>query len=320
MNNQMKRILITGAFGQIGTELGSYLRNMYGSENVVLTDIRLPGEGKAEFGITEHLDVTDRQSMERLVDTYRIDTIYHMAALLSGSGEKNPNLCWNVNVGGLKNVLDIALEKKLRRVFVPSSIAVFGPDTPKDNTPQDTLLCPTTMYGVTKVSGELLGEYYVRKYGLDVRGIRYPGIISSEVLPSGGTTDYAVEIFYDAIKTGSYTCFLKEHTALPMMYLPDAIKGTVDLMQADVNRLKHHCNFNLAALSFSPSHLAAEISKHIPGFRILYEPDYRQRIAESWPRSIDDSAARQEWGWSPAYDLEQMSADMIGRLRAKIHR
>lgn len=312
----MKRILITGAFGQIGTELSTCLQERNGYENVVLTDIRLP-ENKGQ-SIVEELDVTDKERLNHLVTRYKIDTIYHMAALLSGSGEKNPDLCWNVNVNGLKNVLDIAVKKKLTRVFVPSSIAVFGPDTPKDNTPQDTVLCPTTMYGVTKVSGELMCEYYVRKYGLDVRGIRYPGIISSEVLPSGGTTDYAVEIFYDALKNGSYTCFLKPGTVLPMMYLPDAIKGTVDLMNADFARLKHHANFNLAAFSFAPEELAAEIQKFIPSFRVSYQPDYRQAIAESWPRSIDDSAAQKEWNWNPDFDLAKMTDDMIQRLKEKL--
>jgi nucleoside-diphosphate-sugar epimerase len=312
----MNKILITGAFGQIGTELGAYLQKTKGRDNVVLTDIRLPQE--TDPGITEALDVTDKPALARLVDEYKIDTVYHMAALLSGSGEKNPDLCWNVNVNGLKNVLDVAREKHLLRVFVPSSIAVFGPDTPKDNTPQDTILNPSTMYGVTKVSGELMSEYYVQKYGLDVRGIRYPGIISSEVLPSGGTTDYAVEIFYEAVKTGSYTCFLKPGTVLPMMYLPDAIKGTADLMEADFKQLKHHADFNFAAFSFSPEQLAAEIQKHIPSFKISYRPDYRQAIAESWPRTIDDSAARKEWNWTPGYSLARMTGDMIRRLKEKM--
>lgn len=312
----MKRILITGAFGQIGTELSVYLQERVGYEHVILTDINCPeNSGKS---IVQPLDVTDKLELNRLVTEYRIDTIYHLAALLSGSGEKNPGKCWDVNINGLKNVLDVAVEKRLTRVFVPSSIAVFGPDTPKDNTPQDTVLCPTTMYGVTKVSGELMSEYYVKKYQLDVRGIRYPGIISAEVLPSGGTTDYAVEIFYEALKNGSYTCFLDQGTILPMMYLHDAIKGTVDLMNADFNHLIHHANFNLAAFSIAPEQLAAEIRKHIPGFEITYRPDYRQAIAESWPRSIDDSAARKEWNWTPKYDLAQMTEVMINRLKEKM--
>lgn len=313
---EMKKILITGAFGQIGTELGGYLQHLMGIKNVVLTDIKLP-EPSGD-GIIEYLDVTDKQALTRIIHKYKIDTIYHMAALLSGAGELDPDKCWNVNINGLKNVLDIARENKLVRVFVPSSIAAFGPDTPRINTPQDTVLSPTTMYGITKVSGELLGEYYVKKYQLDVRGIRYPGIISSQVMPSGGTTDYAVEIFYQAIQTGSYTCFLKEDTILPMMYLPDAIKGTVELMQTDLDRLIHHSNFNIAAFSFSPAQLAAEIKKHVPGFTISYKPDYRQSIAESWPKTIDDSAARQEWNWKPDFTLETMAADMMQHLKEKI--
>jgi nucleoside-diphosphate-sugar epimerase len=318
MDSKMKRMLITGAFGQIGAELGTYLQDMYGAENVVLSDIKLPETKKNEYDIVEYLDVTSQSALAEITDKYRIDTIFHMAAILSGTGEQKPDLCWNVNINGLKNVLDLAVEKKLTRVFVPSSIAVFGPDTPKDNTPQDTLLCPSTMYGVTKVAGENLSEYYVRKYNLDVRGIRYPGIISSEVLPSGGTTDYAVEIFYEAIKKGSYTCFLNSDTTLPMMYLPDAIKGTVDLMKADFDRLNHHTNFNMTAFSFSCSRLEEEIAKHIPGFTVTYEPDYRQAIAETWPHTIDDQAARQEWDWKPNFDLELMTKDMIRRLTPRL--
>lgn len=313
----MKKILITGAFGQIGTELGVYLQDKYGADNIVMSDIRLP-EDENVFKHVETLDVTNKSSIEALIDKYKIDTIYHMAALLSGSGEKTPDLCWKVNIDGLKNVLDVVREKKLDRIFVPSSIAVFGPETPKDDTPQDTVLTPTSIYGITKVSGELLGEYYVSKYGLDVRGIRYPGIISSGVMPCGGTTDYAVEIFYEAIQKGSYTCFLKEDTVLPMMYLPDAIKGTVDLMEADFKDLKHHTCFNLAAFSFSPAQLAELIKKHIPGFTIEYKPDFRQGIADTWPRTIDDSAARNEWNWTPDFDLEKMTADMIRVLTKKL--
>jgi nucleoside-diphosphate-sugar epimerase len=315
---EMKKILITGAFGQIGTELGQYLINMVGPGNIVLTGVNLEKHNTNVEGIVEYLDVTDKQSAARVIEKYEIDTIYHMAATLSGKGELNPDRCWDVNMNGLKNILDIAREKELVRVFIPSSIAVFGPDTPKLNTPQETVLNPNTMYGLSKVSGELLSEYYVKKYHLDVRGIRYPGIISNEVMPSGGTTDYAVEIFYEAIKTGSYTCFLKEDTVLPMMYLPDALKGTVDLMETDFDRLIHHTNFNMTAFSFSPARLAAEIKKHIPGFTISYQPDYRQAIAESWPQTIDDSAARKEWNWNPHFTLEKMTADMIHHLKAKL--
>ena len=315
---EMRKILITGAFGQIGTELGHYLQQMMGPENIVLTDINLPEDKKKVDGNIEYLDVTDKLAVARIIDKYEVDTIYHMAALLSGAGELKPEKCWNVNINGLKNILDIAREKKLVRVFTPSSIAVFGPDTPKLNTPQETVLNPTTMYGLTKVSGELLSAYYVKRYRLDVRGIRYPGIISSEVMPCGGTTDYAVEIFYQAIKTGSYTCFLKDDTILPMMYLPDAIKGTVELMQTDFDRLIHHTNFNMTAFSFSPAQLAAEIKKHVPGFTISYKPDYRQAIAESWPQTINDSSARKEWNWKPDFTLEKMAANMMLHLKAKL--
>jgi len=237
-----------------------------------------------------------------------------MAAILSAVGEQNPHLAWDVNINGLYNILEIARERQLVRVFCPSSIAAFGPETPRDNTPQETILRPTTMYGVTKVAGELLCNYYFKKFNVDVRGVRYPGIISSETLPGGGTTDYAVAIFYEAIKHKHYTCFVRQDTVLPMMYMPDCIKGTIDLMEADVSRLKHHADFNLAAISFSAGELAAEIKKHIPEFTIEYKPDFRQAIADSWPQSIDDSAARQEWGWQPSYDLAAMTADMLQKL------
>jgi len=314
----MNKILITGAFGQIGTELAVYLQNHAGIENVVLTDIRTPDHDTGQ-SLMETLDVTKKKDMIQLVDKYNIDTIYHMAAVLSGTGEKNPDLCWNVNINGLRNVLQVSMDRGVKRIFVPSSIAVFGPETPKEKTPQETVLCPTTMYGVTKVSGELLAEYYVQKYGLDIRGVRYPGIISSEVMPSGGTTDYAVEIFYDAIQKGSYECFLNPDTYLPMMYLPDAINGTVALMEADSAQLKHHASFNLAAFSFSPTQLAEEITKHIPEFTITYKPDYRQEIAASWPKSIDDAAARKEWHWKPDFNLASMTEDMLRKLRLRLN-
>ena len=237
-----------------------------------------------------------------------------MAAILSAVGEEKPLVCWKVNVEGLHYILEIAREREMTRVFVPSSIAVFGPETPRDQAPQDTVLKPKTMYGVSKVTGELLGDYYFHRFGLDVRGIRYPGIISSETLPGGGTTDYAVEIFYEAIKKKRYTCFLKEDTVLPMMYMPDCIKGTIDLMEADVEKLRHHCDFNMASMSFSAGELAAEIKKHIPEFECDYKPDFRQGIADSWPQSIDDSAARKEWGWKPSYDLPTMVEDMLEKL------
>jgi nucleoside-diphosphate-sugar epimerase len=249
-----------------------------------------------------------------VVKRYDIDSVFHLSALLSAVGEQNPQLCWDVNIYGLYNVLEIAREFNLLRVFCPSSIAAFGPETPRDNTPQETVMLPKTMYGVTKVSGELLCNYYVQKYGLDVRGVRYPGIISSETLPGGGTTDYAVAIYYDAIKYQKYTCFVREDTVLPMMYMPDCIKAAIDLMQADFGQLTHHADFNVAAMSFTAGELAAEIRKHVPALTVEYEPDYRQAIADSWPRSLDDSAAREEWGWQPGYDLARMTVDMLETL------
>jgi nucleoside-diphosphate-sugar epimerase len=241
-----------------------------------------------------------------------------MAALLSATGEKKPHVAWNVNIEGLYKILETARERKVSRVFWPSSIAAFGPETPKDETPQETVMRPCTMYGITKVAGELLGNYYVNRFDMDVRGVRYPGIISSKTLPGGGTTDYAVEIFYEALKHQRYTCFLEKDTVLPMMYMPDCVRATLMLMDAPFDDLEHHADFNLAALSFSPEQLAAEIKKHIPEFRIEYKPDYRQAIANSWPRTIDDTAAREEWGWRPKYDLSAMVEDMLSALRKKL--
>jgi nucleoside-diphosphate-sugar epimerase len=240
-----------------------------------------------------------------------------MAAVLSAAGEKNPQLAWNVNINGTYNILESAREHKMARVFVPSSIAVFGPETPRENTPQETILRPKTLYGVTKVAGELLGEYYVRRFNMDVRGCRFPGIISYESPPGGGTTDYAVTIFYEAVKNKKYTCFLKKDTRLPMMYMPDCLKSIMDLMEADLSRLKHHTDFNVASMSFTPAELVAEIKKQIPDFTCDYHPDFRQVIAESWPESVDDSAAREEWGWKPAYDLAAMTKEMIRVLSGR---
>jgi nucleoside-diphosphate-sugar epimerase len=246
-----------------------------------------------------------------VVKKHDIDTIYHMAAILSVAGEQNPQLAWHVNMDGLYEVLEVAREFSMARVIVPSSIAAFGPETPRDRTPNETILKPRTMYGITKVAGELLGDYYFRKYGVDCRGLRYPGIISNETLPGGGTTDYAVAIYYEAVKNKRYTCFVREDTRLPMMYMPDCIKATIDLAEADPGKLKHHCDFNVGAMSFSVGELAAAIKKHIPDFTCTYQPDFRQQIADSWPMSLDDTAAREEWGWKPAYDLEAMTSDML---------
>jgi len=316
----LTNILVTGAVGQIGCELTMALRERYGFDKVVAAGHKTkPSELLCTSGPFEYIDVTKRESIEQVVDKHHIDTIYHMAAILSAVGEQKPQLCWDVNMNGLYNILEVAREHKMARVICPSSIAVFGPDTPRVNTPQETVLRPTTMYGVTKVAGELLCNYYFKRFGLDVRGIRYPGVISSETLPGGGTTDYAVEIFYEAIKHKRYTCFLREDTVLPMIYMPDVIKGTIQLAEADVSRLKHHADFNMAGFSFAPKDLAAEIRKHISEFQIEYKPDFRQAIADSWPMFIDDSVARQEWGWQPSYDLASMTRDMLEKL-GKRHR
>ena len=315
---EMKKLLVTGAVGQIGSELTLALREKFGNDNVVACGRKTkPSQELLDSGPFEFIDITNRESVENVVKKYDIDTIYNMAAILSAVGEEKPLLCWNVNINGLYNIIEIAHEYDMNRVFVPSSIAVFGPETPRINTPQETVLKPKTMYGVTKVAGELLGDYYFKKFGIDVRGLRYPGIISSETLPGGGTTDYAVNIFYDAIKFRKYTCFVKKDTKLPMMYMPDCIKATIDLMDADISKLKHHCDFNISSMSFSAGELADEIKKHIPEFKCDYKPDFRQAIADSWPQSIDDLVAREEWGWKPTYNLQSMTKDMIEKLGMK---
>ncbi|MFC2105083.1 NAD-dependent epimerase/dehydratase family protein [Candidatus Bipolaricaulota bacterium] len=319
MTNASQRILITGACGQIGSELTPVLRKRYGDDRVIATDIRSPESScLKDQGPFEQLNVCDRQAMDSLIERYDIDTVYHMAAILSATGEEQPNLAWDVNMRGLINVLEIAKERHLLRVFCPSSIAVFGPETPHDCAPQTTILQPTTMYGITKVTGELLAEYYVQRFGLDVRGVRYPGVVSSETPPGGGTTDYAVEMFYEALRTAQYDCFVSADTVLPMMYMPDCIKATVDLMDANFDSLRSHCDFNIASMSFSAEQLAAEITKHIPDFVCRYHPDFRQAIANSWPRTIDDAPARHEWSWKPQFDLASMTSDMLAKLASRI--
>jgi nucleoside-diphosphate-sugar epimerase len=315
----MKKIMVTGAAGQIGSELTLALRKKFGNDNVLATDIKTQLSPKLrDSGPFEILNIIEPAAIEKIVKKHNIDTIYHMSAVLSATGENNPQLAWDVNLNGTFHILEAAREHRMVRVFCPSSIAVFGPEAPRLNTPNETILRPTTMYGLTKVGGELLGDYYVRRFNLDVRGCRYPGIISHETPPGGGTTDYAVAIFFEAVKNKKFTCFLREDTRLPMMYMPDCLKATLDLMEADFSRLKHHADFNVTAMSFSASELAAEIKKHIPEFICTYEPDYRQAIAESWPATIDDSAARQEWGWRPDYDLARMTKDMLTVLTKKL--
>jgi len=312
---EIKRILVTGSVGQIGSELTLALRERFGAENVVATGRKTPpSDALKNSGPFYFIDVAKRDTLEEVVRRHNIDTIVHMAAILSAVGEQSPMRCWDVNINGTLVVLECAREHEMARVIIPSSIAAFGPETPRERTPNDTILKPRTMYGITKVAGELLGDYYFRKYGLDVRGLRYPGIISHETLPGGGTTDFAVAIYFEAVKSKRYTCFVREDTRLPMMYMPDCIKATIDLAVADVSKLKHHSDFNVGAMSFSAGELAASIKKHIPEFVCTYEPDFRQAIADSWPMSLDDSAAREEWGWKPAYDLEAMTRDMLDVL------
>ncbi|MDP8322955.1 MAG: L-threonine 3-dehydrogenase [Candidatus Stygibacter australis] len=315
----MKKILVTGGVGQIGSELVMELRRVYGVENVVCGVNRTQPEGKLkESGPWEIVNCTNAQQVTDVVKKYDIDTIYHLAAILSAVAEAKPNLAWNVNINALYNVLEVAREANCA-VFTPSSIGAFGSSTPLDNTPQDTIQRPSTMYGVTKVAGELLCDYYYKRFGVDTRGVRYPGIISNETLPGGGTTDYAVEIYYEAIKQKKYTCNLPAGTFLDMMYMPDALKAGIDLMEADPAKLIHRNAFNVTAMSFDPEIIAAEIKKHIPEFVMDYNVDkVKEGIANSWPNSMDDSAARAEWGWEPSYDLSAMTQDMLTVLEKKL--
>lgn len=312
----MNKILVTGALGQIGSDLVAALKEKYGHQNVVSSDI-LDDPAIEATTPYEQLDVLNRKGLEKVIHKHQIKIIYHLAAILSAVGEQKPQLCWDVNINGLHNVLEAARLAKVDQVICPSSIAVFGPETPRENTPQETILLPKTMYGLSKVSGELLCDYYVDHYGLDVRGVRFPGLISYKTPPGGGTTDYAVEIFYYAAQNKPYTCFLKSDTVLPMMYMPDAIRGIIQLSEAPFESLKHYSNFNFAAVSFSCEELEKEIQKRKPDFKVIYKPDQRQKIAESWPKSIDDTAARQEWNWKPEYDLSMIVDDMLKNLENK---
>ncbi len=313
------KILVTGAVGQIGSELVETLRAKYDKTSVIAAGHKTePPEEMRKQGPFEFVDVLDRETIDETIEKYDIDTIYHLGAILSVKGEKVPQKCFEVNVVGTYNVLEAGLKYDIIRIIIPSSIGVFGPETPKEKTPNETILRPTTMYGVTKVTDELLGNYYFQKFGLDVRGTRLPGIISSKTMPGGGTTDYAVEMFYEAIKNGHYTCFVREDTVLPFMYIPDCIKALVDLAEADLSGLKHHCDYNVSSMSFSAGQLANSIKEVIPDFKCEFKPDQRQEIADSWPDSLDDTAARQEWGWEPEYDLETMTEDMIKKLKRKL--
>lgn len=310
-----EKILVIGASGQIGVELTMALRRIYGNANVIASDLREPNPLLIGTGPYVSLDVMNKEMLHVQVIRQNITQIYLLAAILSATGEKNPNLAWNLNMQGLLNVLDIAREEKLTKVYWPSSIAVFGPTSPKDACPQQTVIEPVTVYGISKYAGEFWCNYYHNRYGLDVRSLRYPGLISYKSEPGGGTTDYAVEIFHEALETGAYTSFLKPDTYLPMMYMPDAIRATIELMEAPADRVRVRTSYNISAMSFSPAEIGAEVGRHVDGFQMAYAPDYRQTIADSWPRSIDDSVARSDWGWKHEYDLPDMAADMISNLR-----
>ena len=309
---------MTGALGQIGSELVQALRKKYGRDRVIAAGhTKKPTTEFRDSGPFQYLDVLDRQELAKAVVDNDIDTVYHLASILSAVGELNPQLCYEVNMGGLYNVLEVARKNKLARLIVPSSIGVFGRGAPRDNAPDETILFPTTMYGITKVCGELLCRYYFNKFNVDNRSVRLPGIVSSETMPGGGTTDYAVEMYYAAVQGRHYTCFVREDTVLPMMYMPDAVKALIAVAEANGTRLKHRI-FNVNAMSFSAGELAESIRAVIPKFTCDYRPDYRQAIADSWPRSLDDSTARREWNWNPDYDLPKMTEDMIQKLRSKL--
>lgn len=310
----MGNVLITGALGQIGSELTTHLRDTYSGRTVVASDVAEPDGFEGPF---ETVDVTDRDQIADAVETYDVDEIFHLAAILSAKGEENPQLAYRVNVDGLYNVLEVAREHDVEKIVSPSSIAVFGPETP-DNPAEETVLTPDTMYGISKVMLERLADYYHGKWGLDVRGVRFPGLLSYKTRPGGGTTDYAVEVFYEALTEGEYTYFVREDTRLPMMYMPDGVRALTELATAAPDSLQHRCSYNVSALSFTAGELTEAIQEHIPSFEAHYEPDDRQAIADSWPDRVDDTAARRDWGWEPEYDLDALVEDMIANLRRKL--
>jgi nucleoside-diphosphate-sugar epimerase len=311
-----EKILVIGASGQIGVELTLALRKIYGNANVVASDLREENELLKGSGPYVSLDVMNKEMLHVQVIRQNITQIYLLAAILSATGEKNPNLAWHLNMQGLLNVLDIAREEKLQKIYWPSSIAVFGPTSPRQNCPQQTIIEPITVYGISKYAGEFWCNYFNHRYGVDVRSIRYPGLISYKSAPGGGTTDYAIEIFHEALEHKKYNCFLKEDTFLPMMYMPDAIRATIELMEAPADKISIHTSYNVAAISFSPREIGNEIKKHIPGFEMNYTSDYRQAIADSWPQSIDDSVARNDWGWKHEFNLSRMTTDMLHNLQS----
>ncbi|MCG8305979.1 MAG: NAD-dependent epimerase/dehydratase family protein [Cytophagales bacterium] len=312
----MERILITGALGQLGTELVIELQNIYGVNHVIVSDIHQPLHNHFD-GVFLTLDVLDKPGLKEVISKYRVTQIYHLAAILSANAEKTPDLAWRINMDGLINILELSREVGIKKVYWPSSIAVFGPDAPKDQTPQHTIMNPNTIYGISKVAGENLCSYYIERYGMDVRSLRYPGLIGHRGLPGGGTTDYAVEIYHEALRNGKFTCPLDKHARLPMMFMPDAVRATLELMEAERSALTVRTSYNLAGISFTPEEITKSIQKSIPYFQTDYQPDFRQKIAASWPNSIDDSAARNDWKWKVAYDLDGMTKEMISHLKVK---
>jgi nucleoside-diphosphate-sugar epimerase len=315
----VKKILVTGSTGQIGSEMTPALRKRFGADNVIAAGHRTkPGEALRTGGPYTEFDIRDKDGLDRIIRQYDVNTLYHLSALLSAVAEEQPELAWDVNINGLHNVLEAARRHQCS-VFHPSSIGAFGPSTPRDNTPQETTQRPNTMYGITKVTGELLCDYYYSRYGVDSRGVRFPGLISHEIMPGGGTTDYAVEIFYAALQDRQYTCYLEPGTCLDMMYMPDAVRAAIEIMAADASQLQYRNAYNITAMSLSPAELGTAIQKHMPDFTMQYDVDpVRQAIADSWPNRLDDSAARSQWRWQPEYDLQSMVADMLARLSAKL--